>query len=144
MNTRKHDILEALRAHVNGRPGLQFCNYGNIKSYRSESRSIQRDKHDFEQLFNAVVWRDSMTAEDILKATSAFSGRLQIKEEGNRRITIDYCTGQYYPTEYRKAACAVLASALWDYWRDDCKTGDAIREKAKAELGSRLASRWFH
>lgn len=26
---------------------------------------------------------------------------------------LEYTTGQYWPTEYRKAACAVLASALW-------------------------------
>lgn len=33
-------------------------------------------------------------------------------------VTIDYCTGQYWPTEYRRAVCAVLASAIWDYWRE--------------------------
>jgi hypothetical protein len=31
---------------------------------------------------------------------------------------LDYTTGQYWPTEYRRAAAAVLASALWSYWRD--------------------------
>lgn len=144
MNTRRHDILEALRAHVNSRPGLDGHNYSDYKSYRSEYRTIQRDKQDFEQLLNAVLWRESLTADDILKATRAFSGRLSIKEEGDRRVTVDYCTGQYYPTEYRKAACAVLASALWDYWRTDCKTTDDIRKKAAKELGGRLAGRWFH
>lgn len=144
MDIRKHDILEALRAHVNGRPGLEFANYGDIRAYRAESRQILRDKRDFEQLFNAVSWRDSLTADDLQAATRAYSGRLQIKEGPERRVTVEYCTGQYYPTEYRKAACAVLAAALWDYWRDGCKTGDDIRKKAAKELGGRIASRWFN
>ncbi len=36
------------------------------------------------------------------------------------KVTIEYTTGQYMPTEYRKAVCAVLASALWEYTRDKC------------------------
>jgi hypothetical protein len=34
------------------------------------------------------------------------------------RIRIDYTTGQYYPTEYRRAVAAVCAGALWDYIRE--------------------------
>lgn len=58
---------------------------------------------------------------------------------------IDYCVSGYYPTEYRGAACATLAGALWDYFRDKCgcETGDDIRTMARRELGSALARRWF-
>ncbi len=140
--TRKRDILHALSGFVAQRPGLDFADYGDVSAYRSESRSITRDKHDFDTLLAAVSWR-GIDADALLAATRAYSGRLSIKEDGKRRVVVDYCTGQYFPTEYRKAACAVLASALWDYWRTDCKTGDAIRAKAKKELGARLASRWF-
>lgn len=34
------------------------------------------------------------------------------------KIKIDYCTGQYWPTEYRAAVCSVAASTLWDWVRD--------------------------
>lgn len=39
----------------------------------------------------------------------------------NARDFLDYCTGQYWSTEYRRAVCAVLARALWDYWRADAE-----------------------
>ena len=128
---RKTAILDALDAFVRQRPGLEFGNYGDVTSYRSELRSITRDLHDYRELRKAVQWRDGITADALLEATHAFSGRLQLKEtakepacgyinSGNLGVVafdVDYCTGQYFPTEYRKAACAVLAQALWDYTR---------------------------
>jgi hypothetical protein len=63
---------------------------------------------------------------------------------------LDYCTGQYWPTEYRRAACAVLASALWAYQRDnlkpdpDCRPGDVLRAHFRKEFGRRIANRWFN
>lgn len=46
-----------------------------------------------------------------------FSGRLKIVETltGHK---VEYCTGQYFPTEYRRAVAAVCAGALWDYIRE--------------------------
>jgi hypothetical protein len=44
-------------------------------------------------------------------------------------VEIDYCTGQYFPTEYRRAACAVLASALWEYTREHCSPRGTERER---------------
>jgi hypothetical protein len=51
---------------------------------------------------------------------------------------LDYCTGQYFPTEYRRAACAVLASALWSAKRDNMPApryvmGDGVTLATKAE-----------
>jgi hypothetical protein len=58
---------------------------------------------------------------------------------------VDYCTGQYFPTEYRRAVCSVLSSALWDYFRTNgADTGDDIRRTARRELGRSIASRWFN
>ena len=75
----------------------------------------------------------------------AFSGRLEITERSDGAIKIDYCTGQYFPTEYRKAACAVLAYSLWHYWRDcGYDTYEQIQKQARAELGRGIASRWFN
>ncbi len=63
-------------------------------------------------------------------------------------MAVDYCTGQYFPIEYRRAACAVLAAALWDYYRADIppeteKRGDKLRAKFKRMFGTRIQKRWF-
>ena len=79
---------------------------------------------------------------------------------------IDYCTGQYFPTEYRRAVCAVLASAIWSWKRDQCmpaptlhhntetgetlqrykglRAGDYLRANFKREFGRGMAARWFN
>src|SRR4030066_1670931 len=110
----KQQILEALREWINQRPGLEFANYGEWKSYRAELRSITRDRADALQLMQAVSWRDSITAENLIEAfPRAYSGRLEIKEvtprdsQGPHWAQLSYCTGQYWPTEYRKAVAAV-------------------------------------
>lgn len=145
MDIRKHDILQALRAFARQRPGLDFCNYGDVRAYRAESRDITRDLHHAETLLSAVQWRDSITADDILQAcSSAFSGRLTVTESPDRRITVDYCAGQYWHTEYRRAVCSVLSSVLWNYWRENgASTGNDIRRGARRELGLAIARRWF-
>lgn len=49
----------------------------------------------------------------------------------NASSFLDYCTGQYWPTEYRAAACAVLASVLWGWFRSDMKpTGKTFEGSA--------------
>lgn len=89
----------------------------------------------------------------------------------NASDRLDYCAGQYFPTEYRKAVCAVLAQALWGYFRANLEGkhdkvehagtmheretftvggksglswGDAIRATARRELSRGVASRWFN
>lgn len=118
MDTRKQTICAVLRTFIQQRPGLEFCNYGNWPAYRAELRSIGTDLKHARTLLSAVEWHDSIGADDILRAAKgAYSGRLHIDETKPGRFTLDYCTGQYWPTEYRRAVCAVLSSALWDYWR---------------------------
>ena len=146
-NQRKNDVMHALSAFVDQRPGFDLCNYDSMSSYRSDYNPVLREKHDFYQMLSQISWRDSITADDIIKASEhAFSGRLTIRECGDRRVEVEYCTGQYFPTEYRAAACAVLASVLWDYWRscDAESTGDSIRKTARDNLGRGIASRWFN
>jgi hypothetical protein len=87
----------------------------------------------------------SITAPELLEAFSAFCGRLQITaadKPGEYRL--DYCTGQYWPTEYRKAAAAVLAQALWNYHRDDTSTGDELRGKFRRMFGRGMQLAWFN
>lgn len=150
MDTRKETLIACLRKFIAQRPGLEFGNYGDVSAYRSEMRSITKDRHHAETMLASVAWRDSITADSILEASKhAFSGRLTITEPTPGRFVLDYCTGQYWPTEYRRAVCSVLSSALWDYWRDCLAPdtphkGDAIRKTAAAELSRSIAQRWFH
>ena len=148
MDTRKQTLIACLRKFIAQRPGLEFGNYGDVSAYRSEMRSITKDRHHAETMLASVAWRDSITADTILEASKhAFSGRLTITEPSPGRFVLDYCTGQYWPTEYRRAVCSVLSSALWDYWREcggAASTGDAIRKTAAAELSRSIAQRWFN
>lgn len=161
----KQQILAALDKWIRQRPGLEFGNYGNVSAYRSELRSIAKDLQHARILMRQVELRDSITAEDLLRAFSAFSGRLSIKEVDGK-AQLDYCTGQYWPTEYRRAVCAVLASALWERKRQDMPSkivkdgrdyyphcngsknlqsaGDWIRQSFKREFGRGIANRWFN
>ena len=149
-------ILAALSAWIEQRPGLEPGNYGDAASYRSEMRRITKQRADALALLAAIRWRASIDAPALLEAFGAGSGRISVTlahdAPGTVTASLDYCTGQYWPTEYRAAACAVLASALWGYWRDNCSdefqaaaisNGSLIRCKAARELGTPLARRWF-
>jgi len=138
----KQTIIDALNRWIAQRPGLEFGNYGNVSSYRAEMRSIGRDLQHARAMVNYVAWHDSITAEMILDA--AKSGRLSIVVKGDK-VTINYVTGQYWPTEYRRAVCALMASVIWNWLRENCeyKNGDDIRKAARRELGQFIARRWF-
>ena len=148
MNT-KETYIAALFKFVGQRPGLEFGNYGSAAAYRSEMRRITRQRHDFRRLAHEVeLLASGISAENLVDAArSAFSGRLTFVEKGDK-VGVDYCAGQYFPTEYRAAACAVLASALWDYYRADIppeteNRGDKLRAKFRRMFGASIASRWF-
>jgi hypothetical protein len=141
-----NDIINALRGFVEQRPGLNPANYGDRKSYRQESREVTRDLHDAREILGVASW--TVTADDILAA--ARGGRLSINERPDG-IAVEYHTGQYFPTEYRKAVCRVLAQALWNHNRerysDSAKpgesAGDAIRRRFRQMFGHRITRRYF-
>lgn len=145
MTTERDTIIDALRAWISQRPGLEFGNYGNIASYRAEVRNIGRDLSDARTLLRDVEL-SAVSADALKDAFQAYSGRLSW--DGTR---LSYITGQYWPTEYRKAVCAVAAQALWDHYRDGFATtakgkesdGDAIRRCFRERFGRRIARRWF-
>jgi hypothetical protein len=148
----KTQLLEALHKFIAQKPGLETGNYiqgprdaTGVAAYRSDSRKITGDKHDAQALLRYVEMRDTITAHDILAASkNAFSGRLTITPKGEG-FELDYCTGQYWPMEYRRATAAVLASAIWEYLRrNTVGTADSVRSAARRELGATLARRWFH
>jgi hypothetical protein len=139
-NMSKQAIIEALDGWIKQRPGLEYGNYGDPVSYRAEMRGITRDLHHARTLLRHVELSGITGAQLDEAFKRAFAGRLLWDGKA-----LDYCTGQYWPTEYRRAACAVLASALWTYWRDDCGyTGAALRVHAARVFGRGIASRWFN
>ena len=151
----KSTILNALRDFTNKRPGLEARDYisdwrdsEGRRAYRSESRAITRDLHDARQLIRYVEL-SGIDADKIIEASKrAFAGRLEIKTEGDS-VKLDYCVGQYFPTEYRKAVCAVMASAIWNYRRDDIpdhieNKGQYLRDKFRKEFGKSMQESWFN
>ena len=116
----KTDIIEALRKFISKRSGIDFRNYwdGNrvesMANFLSDYRPMMQDGRDARAMLKKIEATDGITATDLIEATSAFSGRLKF-EKLKGKVVVDYTTGQYFPTEYRKAACAVLKRALMDY-----------------------------
>jgi hypothetical protein len=146
---KKQAIIGALYTFIGQRPGLEYGNYGEPVSYRAEVRAIGKDLTQARQLLRYVELRASITADDIIDASKrAYSGRLTITASDDGKVLIDYCTGQYWPTEYRKATCAVLSQAIWDYKRKNTLlpnvTGDRLRATFRREFGRGMASRWFN
>jgi hypothetical protein len=129
----KTEILEAMARFIGQRSGIDGSIYGSREMFMQDYRRILRDGRDARALLRAVELSERLPESilvDVLK-----SGRLTW--DGKR---LEYCAGQYFPTEYRAAACRALASALWVYWGGGCK----IRVEAKLRFGRGIASRWFN
>jgi hypothetical protein len=112
-------VFESLKKFINQKPGLNPADYGcdagqrsytsasawsdAVRNMRSEANSIKRDgtrarkalREAMQYPFNADILADAFKR--------AFSGRLSWDGQ-----ELEYTTGQYFPTEYRKAAAAVL------------------------------------
>lgn len=102
--------LVLLVAFAAQNPGLDWRDYGGDgKAYRSEGRSIQADWKRFLTALHEAAGEGVTEATVIAASSRAFSGRLEWKGDH-----WDYCTGQYFPTEYRKAAASVLEAAISD------------------------------
>lgn len=145
--TERELILAALSTFVRSRPGFEPANYGTRADYSRDVARATRQRNDALSMLKAISWRTSIDGDALKSAFSAFSGRLSWKLDAlGRKGTLDYCTGQYYPTEFRAAVCAVLSQALWYYWRDQSTIPSAreyILRKARAELPRGVYSRWF-
>ena len=133
------EILEALARFVAQRSGIDGRNYGGSReAILGDYRRILRDGRDARALLRVVQL--STCLPDSILVEVLKSGRLTW--DGKR---LDYCAGQYFPTEYRAAVCRALASVLWNYWGDGGRyTADQIREAARMNLGRGIARRWFN
>ena len=115
-DTLKVSILAALDRFIRQRPGLEYCNYGDPQAYRAEMRRITRDLNHARVLLRRIEW-SSIAGQELLDA--ARGGRLSIEATPDGGVKVDYCTGQYFPTEYRAAVARLCASALWDWTREN-------------------------
>jgi hypothetical protein len=144
----RNHIIESLRKFIAGRSGIDFRNYSDRESAMQDYRVILRHGKDARAMLR-VVELSSMTAEELLAGFCAHSGRLTYTEGKG----CDYTAGQYYATEYRAAACAVLARAIGQAVIDDFNANktsitlgtarDHLLRHAKRNLGRAIAGRWF-
>lgn len=137
--TQKTDLIDSLNTFISMRSGIDGRNYNSRESFMGDYRQILKHGRHARQLL-AFVSRRDISAEDLIAASkSAYSGRLSFDEIG-----VDYVAGQYFPTEYRAAACSVLARAVWEYFRTGCNySPEQIRKAARREFGRAIASTWF-
>ena len=138
----KHTIIAALQQFIAGPPSLRSANYGSRSSYNADVRAVRRDKQDAERLISAVACIQDISADDLKDGFRAFSGRLQWNGE-----YLEYTPGQYRPTEYRKAVCAVCAGVVWRHFAKapEYKTGPEVRQAVETYLRNpAMCKRWFN
>lgn len=144
----RETILELIARWICQKPGLDPRNYirdwrdaEGRAAYRADLRTITRQRHDAFALLRYIELRPSITGADLAAALTV-GGRLSYTPGRG----LDYTTGQYWPMEFRAAACRVMASVIWDRLRRDAgehADGDMIRRAARRELGRAIAERWF-
>lgn len=116
--------------------GRKQTYFDGVRAYRAECRSISADLKQFKEALQAANAEGVTDAEVIAEAPHAFSGRLEWKShkahihritdpakyggthKGGKVVSEvavwswEYTTGQYFATEYRKAASTVLEAAI--------------------------------
>ena len=130
-------LLASLRAFAESRPGFDYRDYGDITSYRADLRRAAQQLADARALLAYVDGVSGITHESLTLAD--VGGRLTPNAAGKW----EYCVGQYYPTEYRAAVCRLLASVIWELWREG-RSADDMRRKARDIFGRGLANRYFN
>lgn len=137
------EILRALDRMVSSRPGFDFANYGDRASYMADLRPVTRDLEIARTLMLAVEWRSSSIDADAMKAELRSGSRLSWDSD---KRELSYCAGQYYPVEYRAAACRALASMLWTAKQEGYPNldGHGLRAAFRREFGRGIANRYFN
>lgn len=102
-----HPALVALIDYVAQAPGIESGNYGNWHDYRKEANHVSRQWRKIHELIHIASYLRITDAEVIEESQYAYSGRYQW--DGKQW---DYCTGQYFPTEYRSAVISILNNLI--------------------------------
>ena len=136
--------LEALNAFVAQRSGIDCRDYSNRAAYMGDYRPMLQNGTDYRKMARFVAL-SSISNYDLVKGCGlVFSGRLVIDGNLQDGYNIDYTTGQYFPTEYRRAACCVIAQVITTYWKDCGYDKHELLNKAKKEFGRAIAMRHFN
>lgn len=145
--------ISQLAAFAAQNSGLDFRNYytpgdgrpgawrEGRKAYTQEARSIGADWRRFKAALVLAAAENVTDADVIAAAPGAFSGRLTWQAD---KLAWEYCTGQYWPTEYRKAAAAVLEAAIRDVRQARPATKRAVSSIADLRrLNEQNGGCWF-
>jgi hypothetical protein len=124
--TLSPSVFLAFKAFINQRPDLEIRNYfdpadrfngrrsqysDGVRAYRQELARIAKDGTAARKAL-ALAEELPFNAQALIDASnSAFSGRVDILMREDK-AAIGYTTGQYFPTEYRPAALAVLQAYI--------------------------------
>lgn len=107
-----------------------------MAAYRADQRGNMQARNDYRAIRACVAPDDATLAE------LARGSRLSFETADDGTIVADYCAGQYYPIEYRRAAVRLIASA---WWASMSVTSVAdIRAHARKVFGPGIARRWFN
>jgi hypothetical protein len=160
------EIFAAFTKWINQRPGLEQGNYrtspthrgdDGLGAYRAEQRTIANQKKRALKALEAAQNFPFDAAAMTEALERSFSGRLswvgvktktiekgRIPVEGTR-AEFSYCTGQYFPTEYRIAAAVVLEAYVHSVTPKvlpaEGTRFNSIKDIERASLAS--GSHWF-
>jgi hypothetical protein len=153
MKASKVTAFEMLCEFVAKRPGLEFADYGDIYFYRQDYNFILKSKHIAEEALRVLTL--SFPADDVERALVyklwTTGDRLELIDLKEGRYKLQYITGQYFPTEYRRAAASAAYGALWHLVREmqereaenkEDVTGDTIRAWFRRNT-SKAFINWF-
>ena len=108
------DGLKMLAAYAAKRPGLEFRNYcrgyldaDGRAAYFREARAITQDLAFVRAAINSACYI-GITDDDLIECSKG--ERLTLERDGDA-LRLDYCVGQYWPTEYRDAVARLLDRA---------------------------------
>jgi len=163
MKDNELTMVEKLNAFVNQKPGLDANDYNDSQSYNHTVREITKDRNDYYELLSLFLTRWEGNANVVLTAHLIESdGRLRLIKGRSSLSILEYTTGQYFPTEYRKAANRVLVTLIWQSFRDEriangnaktgvtlsgqpvYKDGHEIRKAIAARVSIRVMKLYFN
>jgi hypothetical protein len=105
--------LRRLAAFAAQNPRIEPMNYGygreGWRAYRREAAQVSRDLAEVRRLIGTAV-NVGVTDDELIEACRG--DRLTIERDGVGGLRVDYCTGQYWPTEYRRAVARVVRRAI--------------------------------
>lgn len=125
MKTEQLTTIDLLTKFVNSRGHFDTRDY--FENWR-DTAGVQAFRQDYNTfLKQGKIYRELLRA--CIDRVEDLNAKLTIKLEnsGDRLRLVNgklqYITGQYYPTEYRGAACRVLWQILWADYMNECEPG---------------------